>query len=145
MLGELILGKYKISRLLDEGGMSKIYLARQLVPARDVVVKVLKEPLRAQAKTREHFRREIHIMSRFQHPNAVAYYDSAIQGEHGPILVMEYLRGIDLNALLHREGRLTAERTGRLLVPVCDAVQAAHDAGVVHRDIKPGNVMVLYP
>ena len=57
MLGELVLGRYRVIRLLDEGGMSKIYLARQADPPRDVVVKVLKEPLRAHAKVVEHFRR----------------------------------------------------------------------------------------
>jgi serine/threonine-protein kinase len=144
MLGEVLLGKYKVSRLLDEGGMSKIYLARQTQPARDVVVKVLKEEFLGQSRAREHFRREIYITARFHHPYAVAYYDSSdIAG--GPLLVMEYLRGIDLNALLHREGRLTPERAGRLLAQLCDVLQAAHDAGVVHRDVKPGNLMVLNP
>ncbi len=145
MLGELVLGKYQVTRALDEGGMSKIYLAHQSSPARDVVVKVLKAPLRAQPKAVEHFRREVHILSRFAHPHAVAYCDSSTGDARGPILVMEHLRGIDLNALLHREGRLTAERTGRLLAQLCDVLQAAHDAGIVHRDVKPGNLMVLYP
>jgi serine/threonine-protein kinase len=145
MLGELVLGKYRVTRQLDEGGMSRVYLARQEAPARDAVVKVLKEQLRAQPRVREHFRREIYIMSRFRHPHAVAYYDSSANDPRGPILVMEYLRGVDLNALLHRDGRLTPERAGRLLVQLCDVLQAAHDAGIVHRDIKPGNLMVIYP
>jgi serine/threonine-protein kinase len=145
MLGELILGKYKVTRPLDEGGMSRVYLARQQDVARDAVVKVLKEPLLAQAKAKEHFRREIHILSRFQHPHAVGYYDSSTRDRRGPILVMEYLRGVDLNALLYREGRFSPERAGRLLVQLCDVLQSAHDAGVVHRDIKPGNLMILHP
>jgi serine/threonine-protein kinase len=145
MLGQLILGKYRVIRQLDEGGMSKIYLARQAEPAREVVVKVLKESLRAQSKTVEHFRREIYITSRFQHPNAVACYDFATRDVRGPILVMEYLRGLDLNTLIQRDGRFTPERTGRLLAQLCDVLQAAHEQGIVHRDIKPGNLMVLYP
>jgi serine/threonine-protein kinase len=145
MLGQVILGKYKVSRALDEGGMSRIFLARQFNPARDVVVKVLKESLRGQFKAREHFRREILIMSRFAHAHAVSYYDSSLNDPRGPILVMEYLRGVDLNTLLHREGKLTPERTGRLLAQLCDVLQSAHDAGVVHRDLKPGNLMILYP
>jgi hypothetical protein len=63
MVGHVLLGKYRISRLLDEGGMSKIYLAQQSQPQREVVVKVLKEGLRGSAKACEHFRREIHILS----------------------------------------------------------------------------------
>jgi eukaryotic-like serine/threonine-protein kinase len=145
MLGQLILGKYRVMRPLDEGGMSKLYLARQIDPARDVVVKVLKDQLRAQSKTVEHFRREIYITARFNHPNAVACYDFAATGTGAPLLVLEYLRGVDLNTLLQREGRLTPERTGRLLVQLCDALQAAHEQGIVHRDLKPGNLMILYP
>jgi serine/threonine-protein kinase len=144
MLGQVVLGKYTVTRQLDEGGMSKIYLARQVSPAREVVVKVLKETLRTQTKTVEHFRREIHINSRFSHPHAVACYDSATHGPFGPLLVLEYLRGIDLNTLIQREGRLSPERTGRLLAQLCDVLQAAHEQGIVHRDIKPGNLMILY-
>src|SRR5262245_17814588 len=105
MLGQLLLGKYRVTRPLDEGGMSKIYLARQIDAPRDVVVKVLKEPLQAQTKSVEHFRREIYISSRFRHPNSVAVFDSETKGPHGPMMVMEYLRGVDLCGLLAREGR----------------------------------------
>jgi eukaryotic-like serine/threonine-protein kinase len=145
MLGQLLLGKYKVTRQLDEGGMSKIYLARQENPSREVVVKVLKEPLRAQTKAVEHFRREIYIMSRFKHPNSVEVYDSESKGPHGAFMVMEYLRGIDLNLLTQRDGRFTPDRVGRLLGQLCDALQAAHDQGVVHRDLKPGNLMIMHP
>jgi serine/threonine-protein kinase len=145
MLGQVVLGKYRITRLLDEGGMSKIYLGRQAEPARDVVVKVLKDALRGQSKTVEHFRREIHITSRFQHPHAVECYDASTRDPRGPFLVLEHLRGVDLNVLLQREGRFSAERAGRLLAPLCEVLQAAHEAGVVHRDLKPGNLMVLHP
>jgi eukaryotic-like serine/threonine-protein kinase len=145
MMGQMVLGKYKITRQLDEGGMSKVYLARQIAPVREVVVKVLKDHLLAQPKAREHFRREIHIMARFNHPNAVAYFDGDPNDAAGPILVMEYLRGIDLNVLIQRGGRVTPERTGRLLAQLCDVLAAAHEAGIVHRDLKPGNLMVLYP
>ena len=118
---------------------------RQTTPARDAVVKVLKEHLLAQPKAREHFRREIHILARFRHPYAVAYYDSVPHDPAGPLLIMEYLRGVDLNVLLQRTGRFTPERTGRLLAPTCDVLQAAHEQGIVHRDLKPGNLMILYP
>ncbi len=145
MLGQVVLGKYRVSRLLDEGGMSKVYLARQSDPMRDVVIKVLKESQRGSTKAMDHFRREIHITSRFQHPNAVICYDSSLKDPGGPLMVLEYLRGVDLSAMLQREGRFTPERTGRLLVQLCDVLQAAHDARIVHRDIKPGNLMILYP
>jgi serine/threonine-protein kinase len=93
-------------------------------------------------------------MSSFQHPHAVAYIDSsasvaasaaASKEQVGPVLVMEYLRGVDLNLLFQREGRFTPERVGRLLAQLCDVLQAAHDAGIVHRDVKPGNLMIMHP
>ncbi len=145
MVGHVYLGKYKTIRPLDEGGMSRIYLARQANPDREVVVKVLKETHLAQTTVREHFRREIHITSRFRHPGAVAFIDADPKAPDGPVLVLEYLRGVDLNLLLHREKRFTPERIGRLLAQLCSVLEAAHNAGIVHRDIKPGNLMILYP
>ncbi len=145
MVGRVFLGKYKILRLLDEGGMSRVYLARQTNPDREVVVKVLKETHLKQPKACEHFRREIHITSRFQHPFAVGFYDGASETRQGPVLVLEYLRGVDLNLLLHQEKRFTTERTGRLLCQLCNVLQAAHQAGIVHRDLKPGNLMIQRP
>jgi serine/threonine-protein kinase len=145
MLGQVLLGKYRITRQFDEGGMSKIYLARQSAPDRDVIVKVLKEHLRTQTKPCEHFRREIHIMSRLEHPNAVATYDSLPRDPRGPILIMEYVRGTDLCQQLHREGRFSPDRVGRLLAQLCDVLHYCHTSGVVHRDLKPGNVMLVHP
>jgi serine/threonine-protein kinase len=145
MQDHVFLGKYRVSRLLDMGGMSKLYLASHIELRREVVVKVLQEQLLSESKVIEHFRREIYILSRFQHPNVVTYYDSSVNEPMGPVLVMEYLRGLDLGLLLHREGRFAPERVGRLLLQLCDVLQSAHDAGIIHRDVKPGNIMVLYP
>ncbi len=125
--------------------MSKIYLARQTNPDREVAVKVLKETHLAQKTVREHFLREIHITSRFRHPYAVGFIDADAKAPEGPVLVLEYLRGVDLNLLLHREKRFTPERTGRLLTQLCSVLQAVHKAGIVHRDLKPGNLMILFP
>jgi serine/threonine-protein kinase len=145
MSGQVYLNKYRVIRQLDVGGMSTIFLARQTDLDREVVVKVVKDQLRGQTKVREHFRREIHIMSRFEHPNAVTYYDSDLNDRNGPVLVMEFVRGVPLDQLLKREGKWNAERVGRLLVQLCDVLQAAHSAGIIHRDLKPGNLMIVYP
>ena len=125
--------------------MSVIYLARQSHPERDVVVKVLKDELAAERTAQEHFKREIQITSRFQHPHAVAHVDSATSGYDRPVLVLEYLRGVDLSLLLRHHGRLSPDLAGRLLAQLCDVLQAAHAAGIVHRDLKPANLMVLEP
>jgi serine/threonine protein kinase len=144
MIDQVLLGKYRVLRLLDQGGMCLVYLARQLDNGREVVVKVLQEQLRSIPKPLEYFRREIHILSRFEHPHAVAYLDAAPNDRTNPLLVMEYLRGTDLGLILDRERRLAPERAGRLLVQLCDVLGAAHQAGIVHRDIKPGNLMILH-
>jgi serine/threonine-protein kinase len=142
MLGQILLGKYKVTRHLDEGGMSKIFLARQLDEPRDVVVKVLKEPFRSQQKAVEHFRREIFLMSRLSHPHIVTVYDSSTRDLRGPMLVMELLTGSDLNLVLQKEGRLAPQRAGKILGQLCSALQYIHDSGILHRDLKPGNVMI---
>jgi serine/threonine-protein kinase len=145
MIGQTLLGKYQVVRLLDHGGMCNVYLARQADRVREAAVKVLQEPLLKEPKAVEHFRREIFIMARFQHPHAVTYYDAGELGRAGPVLVMEYLRGTDLNTLVQCEVRFSPQRTGRMLVQLCEALQAAHEAGVIHRDIKLGNLMALNP
>jgi serine/threonine-protein kinase len=145
MQGHVFLGRYRVTRPLDMGGMCKLYLASHIDLRREVVVKVLQDHLLQQPKAVEHFRREIYILSRFQHPYAVAYCDSSPNEPGGPVLVMEYLRGLDLGQLLQRDGRFAPERVGRLLIQLCDVLQAAHDAGILHRDIKPGNLMILHP
>jgi serine/threonine-protein kinase len=146
MIGQLLLGRYQVVRPLDEGGMSTVYLARPTDhPDREVAAKVLKESLRTRPKVREHFRREIHITSRFHHPHAVAYVDAAPHDPVSPVLVMEYLRGLDLNHVLRQQGRLPAERAARLMGQLCEVLQAAHDAGIVHRDVKPANLMIVHP
>src|SRR3954464_14405454 len=76
MIGQVFLKRYKVLRALDEGGMSKVYLGVQTDSPREVAIKVLKADLAAQPRHREHFRREIFILSRFQHPHAVAYFDA---------------------------------------------------------------------
>src|SRR5262245_44905343 len=144
MIGQVLLKRYRVLRQLDEGGMSRVYLGMQIDQPREVAIKVLRENLASQPRNREHFRREIFVLSRFQHPNAVAYYDADGDAKQ-PLLVMEYLRGIDLLLLLRRHQRLSVERTGRLLGQMCGVLQAAHDAGIIHRDLKPGNLMIVHP
>ena len=96
-------------------------------------------------KFRERFQREMLLMARFQHPYVVALYDASLSDPLGPCIVMEYLRGITLDTLMHRNGRLSAARVGRLLSQLCEALYAAHSEGIIHRDLKPANLMVVDP
>jgi serine/threonine-protein kinase len=84
-------------------------------------------------------------MARFQHPYVVALYDASLNDPAGPCIVMEYIKGITLDVLLHRNGRLSAGRVSRILSQLCEALQAAHAEGIVHRDLKPANLMIVDP
>src|SRR3989440_8904367 len=145
MLGRVFLGRYETIRLLGEGGMGRVYLARQLDLGRQVVVKVMHDHVAADPTFRERFQRETLLMARFQHPYAVTLYDASLDDPQGPCIVMEYIRGITLDTLLHNNRRLDAVRVGRLLYQVCEVLQAAHAEGIVHRDLKPANLMVVDP
>lgn len=145
MVGRIFLGRYEAVRLLGEGGMGRVYLAKQADLGRQVVVKVMHDHIAADPKFCERFQRETLLMARFQHPYVVTLYDASLNDPQGPCIVMEYIRGITLDTLLQRNQRLTAPRAGRLLGQLCEALQAAHSVGIVHRDLKPGNLMVVDP
>jgi serine/threonine protein kinase len=145
MAGRIFLGRYEPLRLLGEGGMGRVYLARQIDLGRQVVVKVMHDHIAADPKFHERFQRETLLMARFQHPYAVTLYDASLNDPHGPCIVMEYIKGITLDELLKKNKRLNPPRIGRLLDQLCEALQAAHDQGIVHRDLKPSNLMVVDP
>src|SRR5229473_7817306 len=143
MVGRVFLGRYETLRLLGEGGMGRVYLARQIDLGRQVVVKVMHDHIAADPKFQERFQRETLLMARFQHPHVVTLFDASLNDPQGPCIVMEYIRGITLDTLLQRNGRLTPVRVGRLLGQLCEVLQAAHNEGIIHRDLKPGNLMVV--
>jgi serine/threonine protein kinase len=144
MIGRIFLGRYEATRLLGEGGMGRVFLARQLdLPDRQVVVKVMHDHIAADVKSRERFQREIQLLGKFQHPYAVTLYDFSLDDPQGPCIIMEYVRGVNLDALLQKNGRFTPARVGRLLGQLCEALQAAHSLGIVHRDLKPANLMIV--
>lgn len=145
MLGRIFMGRYETIRLLGEGGMGRVYLARQLDLGRQVVVKVMHDHIAADAKFCERFARETLLMARFQHPYAVTLYDASLNDPQGPCIVMEYIRGITLDQLLLTNGRLSPARVGRLLYQLCEVLQAAHALGIIHRDLKPSNLMIVDP
>jgi eukaryotic-like serine/threonine-protein kinase len=145
MSGRVFLGRYETIRLLGEGGMGKVYLAHQTDLGRQVVVKVMHDHIAADATFRERFQRETLLMARFQHPYAVTLYDANLDNPVGPCIVMEYIRGVTLDTLLHTNRRLDPARVGRLLHQLCEVLQAAHAEGIIHRDLKPANLMVVDP
>jgi len=145
MIGRVFLNRYETIRLLGEGGMGRVYLARQLDLGRQVVVKVMHDHIAADPKFCERFQRETLLMARFAHPFAVTLYDASLNDPQGPCIIMEYVRGVTLDMLLQRNQRLTPVRVGRLLGQLCEVLQAAHTEGIIHRDLKPANLMVVDP
>ena len=139
--GRILDGRYQLGSLLGVGGMAKVYLATDRVLERQVAVKVLSPPHAHDPSFVERFRREARAAARLSHPNIVAVFDSGSDaGLH--YLVMEYVAGQSLAQLLHRQGRLAPRRAAELGVEVCAALAAAHAQGLVHRDVKPANVLV---
>lgn len=145
MAGRTFLGRYDVIKPLGEGGMGKVYLAKQSDLGRQVVVKVMHEHVANDPKFRERFQREMLLMARLQHPYIVSLYEASLNDPQGPCIVMEYVRGISLDTLLHRTGRMTAPRAGRLIGQLCEALFSAQQEGVIHRDLKPANLMVVDP
>jgi serine/threonine-protein kinase len=145
MVGRTFLGRYEAIRLLGEGGMGRVYLAKQVDLGRQVVVKVMHDHIANDPKFRERFQRETLVMASFQHPNVVTLFDASLDDPQGPCIVMEYIKGVALDMLLQRNGRMMPPRVGRLLYQLCEALQAAHTQGIVHRDLKPANLMVIDP
>jgi serine/threonine protein kinase len=145
MIGRTILGRYEIQRLLGEGGMGRVYLAKQTDLGRQVVVKVMHEHIAADEKFRERFVRETKLMARFHHPYAVTLYDASLNAAGESCIVMEYVKGGNLEGLLEKVKRMTPPRVVRILTQLCEVLQAAHEEGIIHRDLKPANLMVIDP
>ncbi|PRQ01238.1 serine/threonine-protein kinase [Enhygromyxa salina] len=137
--GREIASRYRIIRHLGSGGMGNVYLAEQTAIGKLVAVKTLSVELSRRKVLRERFLREARSASQIRHVNVVDITDYGSTEEGAPFIAMEYLEGEDLKQILHREGRLSFERARRFIVQICNALQAAHDQGIVHRDVKPAN------
>jgi eukaryotic-like serine/threonine-protein kinase len=137
MTGTIASGRYRIEHELGEGGMATVYLARDEELDRAVAIKILHEHLAGDEAFHARFLREARLASRLSHPNVVRVYDAG-ESEGRPFIVMECVRG----APLARSGRLPGDRVVELGVQACLGLQHAHDAGLIHRDVKPANLLV---
>jgi eukaryotic-like serine/threonine-protein kinase len=134
-------GRYRMGALLGIGGMGEVWGAQDLLLDRAVAVKVLGGALAGDGRAAERLRREARAAARLDHPNIARVLDL---GEHDgrPYLVMELLEGESLAARIDRAGPMPPAEAARIVAAVADALEAAHQAGVVHRDVKPGNVFL---
>jgi serine/threonine-protein kinase len=138
-----VLGQYRLERELGEGGMAKVYLARHALLKRPTAVKMLK-PHMATDEIIARFEREVQLASQLAHPNAVEIYDYGRTSEGVFYYVMEYLEGETLDRLVHQHGPMPLGRAVYVLKQVCAALREAHSRSLVHRDIKPHNIMLCH-
>ncbi len=142
-LGRVLGGKYRVDAFLGAGSMGRVYRATQEPLDRVVAVKVLNTNLGADPMAPQRFLREAQAASRIDHPNSVAVYDFGHEPDGTAFIVMEYLRGETLEDVLAREGSLPVARCVSIVGQVLAALDEAHERGVVHRDVKPENVMLI--
>ncbi|HVF55065.1 MAG TPA: serine/threonine-protein kinase [Pyrinomonadaceae bacterium] len=143
LVGLVLDEKYRLDERLGEGGMGTVYRATHLLIDRPVAVKVLNSRLVTDEAARERFRREARAAGRLQHTNAVSVTDFGETRDGLVYIVMELLEGRPLRDVLARESPLDAARAVSLMLQIAAAVAAAHEAGVIHRDLKPGNIFVV--
>ena len=140
--GELINDRYQIIKTIGEGGMANVYLAYDTILERHVAVKVLRGDLATDEKFVRRFQREALSASSLAHPNIVEVYDV---GEDNGIyyIVMEYIEGKHLKQILKKRGKLTLNEVVDIMLQLTDGMACAHDSYIIHRDIKPQNIMML--
>jgi serine/threonine protein kinase len=141
MVGELIAGRYELEELVGKGGMSSVYRARDQLLERTVAIKILHEHHSRDADYVERFRREARIAARVQHPNIVTVIDRG-EADGRQFIVFEYVDGENLKQLVEREGRLPVRTALELGIEIGRALAFAHESGLVHRDVKPQNVLL---
>lgn len=142
MKGQKINDRYQIIKTIGEGGMANVYLAYDTILDRNVAVKVLRGDLATDEKFVRRFQREALSASSLTHPNIVEVYD--VGEDNGSYyIVMEYIEGKHLKQLLKKRGNLTLTEVVDIMLQVTDGMSAAHDSYIIHRDIKPQNIMIL--
>jgi serine/threonine-protein kinase len=139
-------GRYQVGELLGYGGMAEVHRGRDLRLGRDVAIKTLRSDLARDAIFQLRFRREAQNAAALNHPAIVAVYDTGEEhgpsGEELPYIVMEFVNGRTLKEVLGAEGRLMPRRALEIVADICSALEFSHRHGIIHRDIKPGNVML---
>jgi serine/threonine-protein kinase len=139
--GDVVAAKYQVERTLGSGGMGAVYQVTHRVTGKAFAIKWLLPKLSAQTDAVQRFIREAQVAGRVDHPNIVEVYDVG-QEDETFFMVMELLHGESLAQRLTSRGRLTPAEICQILIPVTHGLDAAHRAGVIHRDLKPDNIFL---
>ena len=140
--GQKINDRYEVRKLLGEGGMANVYLGFDTILERDVAIKVLRGDLADDEKFVRRFRREAQSASLLNHPNIVQIYDVG-EDDGNFYIVMEYIKGQTLKQLIKKRGKLSVPEVIDIMSQLTDGLAHAHDSYIIHRDIKPQNIMIL--
>jgi serine/threonine protein kinase len=135
--------RYRMLRLLGEGGMGAVFEAEDEKLRRPVAVKIIASERINEGDTRARFEREARIVARLQSPAVISLYDSGELFDGSAFLIMELLKGLDLAKLLERDGPGSPSQVALVLEQVSEGLSAAHALGVIHRDLKPGNIFLI--
>jgi eukaryotic-like serine/threonine-protein kinase len=140
MIGRVLAGRYRLLELLGEGGMAHVFRAHDELLDRAVAVKVLRAGFGADRDFVARFRQEARSVASLHHPNIATVYDTGTDGVD--YIVMQLVDGEDLERMIRRLGRIPVHTAARIVVDVSRALQAAHERGIIHRDVKPANILV---
>lgn len=141
MTGKSLTTRYQIVDKIGEGGMALVYRGLDTLLHREVAIKVLREQYASDEQFVERFRREAQAAASLSHPNVVNIYDvGEVDGVY--FIVMEYVHGRSLRRVIEEEGKLSPVRAARYALEICEGLQHAHDRGLIHRDIKPHNILI---
>lgn len=143
LLGQVIVGSYRIDALLGRGGWGEVYRASQLALGRNVAIKFLHRQYSHDESKVRRFHLEVEAIRRLNHRSVTPIYDSGVTVDGQPFIVMEFLEGESLQDVLCRDGRLGWCQWLPLMIQICDGLNAAHENGIVHRDIKPSNILLV--
>jgi tetratricopeptide (TPR) repeat protein len=139
--GSVIGNRFEILQLLGEGGMGAVYKAHDRELERDVALKLIRTELARNPEILQRFKQELILARQVTHRNVIRIFDLG-QADGHKYITMEYLEGLDLRAVLRDKGKLPPEEAAKIILQICRALEAAHAEGVIHRDLKPQNIML---
>jgi serine/threonine protein kinase len=139
--GTILDGRYEIIEPIAEGGMGAVFRARRRLLGDEVALKIVRSEFARDEAARERFLRESRACAQLRHPNIVSILDYNLDAEGRPFLVMELLNGRSLRQEVGARGALSLGEVQAILLPICNALQLAHDHGILHRDLKPANIV----
>ncbi|MDR3615793.1 MAG: protein kinase [Candidatus Obscuribacterales bacterium] len=143
LVGQILDGQYEILSMVGKGGMSIVYKARHLMLRKIVAIKTLLPHLVLHPHSLQRFQQEAQAASNIVHTNVVTIHNFGVTPEGQPYLVMDYLEGISLHQLIEDTGHLPIERAVAIFIQVANALDKAHEKGVIHRDLKPSNIILI--